>query len=298
MKILVTGSTGLIGSALLPHLTAAGHSVTRIVRRAPQAAGEVQWDPASGRFDASGLEGHEAVVHLAGHNIAAGRWTASVKERIRSSRTKGTRLMAETIARLQPPPKVLVSSSAIGYYGDRGDEVLTEESPPGSDFLSQVAVEWEEATRPAEERGIRVVRVRTGIVLSPRGGALARMLTPFRLGVGGRVGSGRQWWSWIAMDDLLEVFRFALTTESVRGPVNAVAPNPLTNAEFTKVLGRVLHRPTVFPVPAFVLKLVFGEMAEALLLASTRVAPARLAAAGFTFRFPELEPALGHLLGR
>ncbi len=297
MKILVTGSTGLIGSALLPHLTAAGHSVARIVRHAAQP-GEVHWDPASGHIDSAGLEGHDAVVHLAGHNIAAGRWTASVKEKIRSSRVTGTTLLAEALARLSQPPKVLVCSSAIGYYGDRGDEPLTEESPPGNDFLSQVAVEWENATRPAEDRGVRVVRLRTGIVLSPKGGALARMLTPFRLGVGGRVGSGRQWWSWISMDDLLDVYRLALTTEPLRGPVNAVAPNPLTNAEFTKVLGRVLSRPTLFPAPAFMLKLVLGEMAEALLLASTRVVPARLAAAGFAFRYPELEPALRHLLGK
>lgn len=297
MRILITGSTGLIGSALVPHLSAAGHSIGRLVRRTPRS-GEIRWDPAAGRIDAAGLEGYDAVVHLAGHNIAAGRWTASVKQKICASRVEGTRLLAEALARLAQIPKVLVCASAIGYYGDRADEVLKEESSAGKGFLPDVAVSWEAAARPAEGRGIRVVWVRTGIVLTPKGGALARMLTPFKLGLGGRAGSGRQWWSWIAMDDLLEIYRRALEADSLAGAVNAVAPNPVTNAEFTKTLGRVFRRPTVFPVPAFVLKLVFGEMAEALLLASARVAPARLASLGFGFRFGELEPALRHLLGR
>jgi uncharacterized protein (TIGR01777 family) len=243
-----------------------------------------------------GSEEPDAVVHLAGENIAAGRWTERQKARIRDSRVKGTRLLCDLLARYSPPPKALVCASAVGYYGDRGDEILKEESAPGSDFLFDVCREWEAATQTAVERGIRVVNLRIGVVLSPLGGALAKMLTPFKLGAGGVIGSGRQYMSWIALDDVVRAFHFALTNQSLLGPVNAVAPNPVTNRDFTRTLGRVLSRPTVFPMPAFAARLAFGEMADALLLASTRVEPARLLAGSFIFRYPDLEGALRHLL--
>lgn len=297
MKVLVTGSTGLVGSALVPFLLTSGHQVARLVRSPPTAGGDVHWDPAAGRLEPTNLEGLDAVVHLAGERIT-GRWTAAKKARIRSSRVQGTRLLAETLARLARPPKTLVCASAIGYYGDRGDEVLREESPSGAGFLAEVCREWEAAARPAAEKGIRVVHLRIGVVLSAAGGALALMLTPFKLGLGGRVGSGQQYMSWIAIDDLAGIIQHALTNESLRGPVNAVAPRAITNREFTKTLGRVLGRPTVFPMPAFAARLAFGQMADELLLASARVEPARLIASGYKFRTPELEAALRHLLGK
>lgn len=296
MKILISGSTGLVGSALAPHLSGAGHSITRLVRGEARA-GEAHWDPAAGKIDEGGLEGHDAVVHLAGENIT-GRWTEAKKAAIRNSRVKGTRLLAEALARLSAAPKTLVSASAVGYYGDRGDAVLTEESTPGSLFLSEVAREWESATQPAAAKGIRVVTLRIGVVLSPEGGALKEMLLPFKLGLGGRVGSGKQYWSWIALDDLLGVIQLALSNEKLRGAVNAVSPNPVTNSEFTRALGRVLGRPTIFPMPAFAARLVFGQMADELLLASTRVEPGRLKEANYEFRFPQLEAALRHLLDK
>jgi len=298
MKISVSGSTGLIGSALVSFLASQGHEVIPLTRAkpAPGKAG-IQWDPAAGTIDVTGLEGLDGVVHLAGESIAQ-RWTPAAKARIRESRIRGTRLLAESLARLAQPPKVLVSASAIGYYGDRGDEVLREESGPGSDFLAGVARDWEAATEPADQVGIRVVPLRIGIVLSPAGGALARMLLPFRMGVGGVIGSGRQYWSWIAIEDLLGAILHALTTKTLRGPVNTVAPNPVTNREFTKILGRVLGRPTVFPLPAFAAHLALGEMADALLLASARVDPGKLLASGYQFRYPDLEEALRHLLGK
>lgn len=297
MKVAVTGATGLVGSALVPVLATAGHEVVRLVRAMPTAGGDIHWDPAAGRLDAASLEGLDAVVHLAGERIT-GRWTAAKKARIRSSRVQGTRLLAETLARLTRPPKALVCASAVGYYGERGTEVVREESPPGAGFLAEVCREWEAAARPAAEKGIRVVHLRIGVVLSAAGGALALMLTPFKLGLGGRVGSGRQYMSWIAIDDLAGIIPHALTNESLRGPVNAVAPQPVTNLEFTKTLGRVLGRPTIFPMPAFAARLAFGEMADELLLASTRVEPARLIASGYKFRAPELEAALRRLLGK
>jgi len=294
MKILVSGSTGLVGSALVPFLLTGGHQVARLVRSQPTAGGEVPWDPAAGRLEATNLEGLDAVVHLAGERIT-GRWTAAKKARIRSSRVQGTRLLAETLAR---PPKTLVCASAIGYYGHRGDELLREESPPGAGFLAEVCREWEAAARPAAEKGIRVVQLRIGVVLSAAGGALALMLTPFKLGLGGRVGTGQQYMSWIALDDLAGIIQHALANESLRGPVNAVAPRAITNREFTKTLGRVLGRPTIFPMPAFAARLAFGQMADELLLASARVEPTRLIASGYKFRTPELEAALRHLLGK
>ncbi|MBI4553602.1 MAG: TIGR01777 family protein [Candidatus Latescibacteria bacterium] len=297
MNILITGSTGLIGSALISSFTTGEHQITRLVRSKPRPGmGEVFWNPQDGSIEMPGLEGMDAVVHLAGETIAE-RWTAEKKARIRDSRVNGTRLLSESLARLAQPPNVVVCASAIGYYGDRGDDVLREDSPPGSGFLAEVCREWEAAAAPAVQQGLRVVHLRIGVVLSPAGGALAKMLPPFRMGVGGRIGSGRQYMSWIAIDDLIGVFHYALTTESLTGPVNAVAPNPVTNLEFTNTLGRVLGRPTLFPLPAVAARLAFGEMANDLLLASTRVEPAQLLSIGYTFRYPELEGALQHLLG-
>lgn len=299
MRILVTGSSGFIGSALIPHLVATGHGVTRLVRSAPRPGGEeVFWNPEAGKIDSASLEGFDAVVHLAGENIAAGRWTARRKARIRDSRITGTRLLAQTLAGLVKRSRALICSSAIGYYGNRGDEILKESSPPGADFLAGVCCEWEAAAGPAAGAGIRVVNLRTGIVLGREGGVLGKMLLPFQLGLGGKIGGGKQYMSWIAMDDLAGVFLHALRTDSLAGPVNAVAPQPVTNAEFTKTLGRILHRPTLFPMPAFAARLALGEMADALLLSSARVEPARLVETGFQFRFRALEPAVRHVLGR
>jgi len=280
MKILVTGSSGLVGSALLPALAAAGHSVTRLAHDKP-------WPD---------LAGHDAAVNLAGDPIAAGRWSPAKKARIRDSRVRLTRQLAESLARLAPPPKVLVSASAIGYYGSRGDELLRDDSLPGLDFLAGVCCDWEAAAKPAAESGVRVVYLRFGVILSEAGGALAKMLTPFKLGAGGVLGDGRQWMSWIALADVVGAIQHALAVESLRGPVNAVAPKPVTNREFTRALGRVLRRPTLLPMPAFAARLAFGEMADALLLASQRVEPAKLLASGYRFQFPELEDALRHLL--
>ena len=299
MRVLVSGSSGLVGSALVPTLETAGHSVVRLVRRAP-AANEVLLDPAidpplATPAESGKPEGFDAVVHLAGESIA-GRWTAAKKTRIRESRVQGTRMLASALTRSNPRPKVMVCASAIGIYGDRGDEVLREESASGSDFLAEVGKEWEAATEPASRVGIRVVSLRIGVVLSPRGGALGRMLTPFRMGAGGRIGSGRQWMSWITLDDVVGVIQHALATDTLRGPVNTVAPAPLTNVQFTRALGQALHRPTIFPLPAFIVRLMFGEMGEALLLGSQRVDCGKLLASGFQFRHPEIMPALEALL--
>jgi len=299
MRVLLSGSSGLVGSALVPFLTHAGHQVVRLVRSQPKdEASEVRWDPEAGDIDAAGLRGVDAAVHLAGESIAAGRWTAARKARILESRAKGTRLLAQTLAGLQPVPKALVSASAVGYYGDRGEETLSEDSASGSAFLSEVCRQWEAATEPAAAAGIRVVNLRSGVVLSTAGGALPRLLTPFRLGVGGTLGSGKQFMSWIALDDVTAAILHALMTETLRGPVNAVAPQAITNREFTKTLGRVLGRPTLFPMPACAARLAFGQMADELLLASQRVEPAKLLASGYRFRFPDLESALRHLLGK
>jgi hypothetical protein len=303
MRVIVTGSTGLVGSALVRSLLADGHEVTRLVRggsqgfRAPGTAA-VHWDPERGEIDARALEGHDAAVHLAGENVGEGRWDEEKKRRIMESRRKGTSLLAGALAGLGAKPRVLVSASATGFYGDRGAEVLREESASGSDFLSEVCREWEKATLQATEAGIRVVHLRIGVVLSAEGGALPKMLTPFKLGVGGKIGSGGQYMSWISLEDLLGVIRRAVEDESLRGPVNAVAPQQVTNAEFTKALGRALGRPTFFAVPAFAARLAFGETADALLLASARVEPARLKEAGFQFKHPEIEGALRSALGK
>jgi uncharacterized protein (TIGR01777 family) len=298
MKVAVTGASGLVGGALLPYLTTGGHEVVRLVRREPMGNGEVQWDPAAGKLDTASLAGVEAVVHLSGESVADGRWTEARKARLRESRLLPTRLLAESLARMDRPPKVLVSASAIGYYGDRGSEALSESSPAGTGFLADLCGAWEAATEPARRAGIRVVNLRIGIVLSPAGGALGKMLLPFKLGAGGRIGDGRQLMSWIGLDDLLDVIHHALIDGRLSGPVNAVSPEPVTNAELTKVLGRVLGRPTVAPLPAFAARLALGEMADALLLSSAGVQPERLLAAGHTFRHADLEAALRHLLGR
>lgn len=298
MRVLVTGSRGLIGTALIERLRAGGHSTTRLVRGAPQA-GEVAWDPSAGTIDAAALEGHDGVVHLAGEGIGDHRWTTAHKARVLDSRKAGTRLLTEALAGLDQPPAVLVSASAVGYYGDRGDEVLTEESTPGSGFLADVVREWEAATAPASDAGIRTVLARTGIVLSDRGGALAEMLPIFKLGAGGKLGSGRQWWSWISLDDHCAAIERTLTDSTLSGPVNCTSPNPVTNAVFTSTLGRVLRRPAIAPVPKLALSIRFGrEMAEEMLLAGQRVVPARLEAAGFGFAQPELAGALRAILGR
>ncbi len=297
MNIAVTGSSGLVGSTLVPMLTTGGCNVTKLVRR-PAGVGEIGWDPRSVSFDASPLEGIDGVVHLAGKNIAAARWTTKVKEDIQSSRVEGTRKLCEALSRMKSPPKVLVCASAIGFHGDRGDEILTEDSSPGAGFLAEVAQQWEAATQPARDAGIRVANLRFGMILSPKGGALAKMLLPFRLGGGGRIGSGRQYWSWISIDDAAGSVHHALMTDSLSGPVNAVAPHSVTNLEFTKTLGRVLVRPTIMPMPAFAARLALGEMADELLLSSTRVAPVKLTESGYDFRQPRLETALRHVLGQ
>lgn len=298
MRIAVSGSTGLVGSALRNLLADTDHDVIPLVRPGASAPeGSVRWDP-SGEIEVAGLEGLDGVVHLAGENIAGGRWTAVRKRRIRESRVYGTRALASAIARLANPPGVLVCASAIGYYGDRGDEVLREDSAPGTSFLSHVCQEWEKASEPATQAGVRVVNLRFGVILSRLGGALAKMLPPFRLGVGGRIGSGRQQMSWLSIDDAVGIVAHVLRRDGLRGAVNAVSPSPVTNAEFTRILGRVLSRPTPFPMPAFAARLAFGEMADELLLASTRVEPARLRTAGYGFLHSDLETALRHVLGR
>jgi uncharacterized protein (TIGR01777 family) len=296
MKILVSGSHGLVGKALIRSLTSDGHDVVRLVRGKPSTATEIEWHPNEGRLDASALEDLDAVVHLAGESIATGRWSDEKKRAIRDSRVKGTALLSEALARLTRPPSVFVSASAIGYYGNRGDELLTETSAPGKDFLSDVCVEWEQATQPAVEKGIRTVHARFGIILDANEGALAKMLTPFRMGIGGRIGNGKQWMSWIAIEDVVNGLRFLIQDQSISGPVNFVAPNAVTNAEFTKVLGRVLSKPTLFPVPVFGVRLAFGEMADALLLSSQRVDPRVMKQKGFVFRWAMLEEALRNLL--
>ena len=297
MKILVSGSHGLVGKALVRSLTGDGHEVIRLVR-GEHALGspEVGWQPQQGRIDVEHLEGIHAVVHLAGENIASGRWSAEKKKAIRESRVKGTALLSNALAQLSRPPSAFLSASAIGYYGDRGDESLTEKSAPGKDFLSSVCVEWEAATRPAVEKGIRTIYTRFGIILDPNEGALGKMLPPFRMGVGGRVGDGKQWMSWIALDDVVNGLKFLIEDELVQGPVNFVAPEPVRNTEFTATLGRILKRPTFFPIPAFGARLAFGEMADALLLSSQKVEPSVLEDKGFMFTWPTLEPALRHLI--
>lgn len=296
-RIVLSGASGLIGVELAAFLRTAGHRVVSLVRRPPVAGGdEIYWNPAAGEIDAAALEGVDAVVHLAGESIA-GRWTPARKEAIRKSRVVGTLLLCAALARLRKRPQVLISASAIGYYGNRGDEVLTEDSDPGTGFLPDVCQAWETATNAARQGGVRVVNLRIGVVLSPRGGALATMRTPFKLGAGGAVGGGGQYMSWIALDDVVGAIQHALFTHELSGPVNATAPAPATNREFTKTLGRVLRRPTVLPAPAFAVRALLGEMGQTLLLEGARALPARLQASGFQFLHPDLESALRGELG-
>lgn len=299
MRILVSGSSGLVGGSLVPFLRSREHEVTRLVRSSRISSdNQLHWDPGSGDIDLEGAGAIDAVVHLAGENIANKRWSEAQKSKIRDSRIQGTKLLCEKLAQLDSKPKVLVCASAIGYYGDRGDELLNESSDPGIGFLTDVCEEWEAATKAARDAGIRVVNVRFGIILSPCGGALQKMLLPFQLGLGGDLGNGKQYMSWIAVEDVVGAIFHAINTDSVEGPVNVVSPNPVTNKDFTKTMSKVLFRPAIFPAPAFVLKIVLGEMAEALLLSSSRVEPKKLLASGYEFKYPELEQALRHLLGK
>ncbi len=299
MRILLSGSTGFIGKALQGTLKAEGHEVVPLLRRAPeQAEGSfVLWDPAAGQLQPADLEGRDVVVHLAGENIAARRWTEAQKERIRSSRVDATRLLAETLAKLRQKPHSLLCASAVGFYGDRGDEILSEASAPGSGFLAQLCQAWETACQPAQQAGIRVVHLRFGVVLGPSGGMLAKQLPLFRWGLGGRLGTGRQWISWVSLADLTAAVRHLLINRSLSGPFNITAPAPVTNAEWTVTLSRLLRRPAIFHLPAWLLRMLLGEMAEQLLLASTRAIPYRLQDSGFTFQEGILEPALRRMLG-
>lgn len=289
MKVVVGGSSGLVGTALLERLRGEGHAVERLVRDGRDG---IVWDPATYALTSPDqLSAFDAVVHLGGEGIA-GRWTTEKKRRIRDSRVQSTQALAQTVARLKDKPSVLVVASAIGYYGDRNNEELTEKSAPGSGFLAKVCQQWEQAADPAREAGIRVVHLRFGMALSARGGALKTMLPPFKAGLGGKVGSGQQWMSWISLDDAVGVVLHALTDNTIEGPINAVAPTPCTNLEFTKTLGSVLHRPTALPVPAFLVRLALGEMADALLLASQRVRPGKLSASGYLFQHTAVKEAL------
>jgi uncharacterized protein (TIGR01777 family) len=293
VNVLVTGSHGLVGSALIPGLRADGHRVLRLVRDAPEGADDVRWDPANGYVDAAGLVGIDGVVHLAGAGIGDKKWTPQRKRLILDSRTQGTRVLAETLANLDRPPVVLVSGSAVGYYGDRGDEVLTEQAPPGDDFPAQVCLAWEGATAAAAEAGIRVVTIRTGIVLAAHGGALQRMLLPFKLGLGGRIGSGKQYMSWISLDDEVGAIRHLLTADRVSGPVNLTAPGPVTNRDFTAALGRAVHRPTLLPTPLTPLKVLYGdELVRHLLIEGQRALPRVLEGSGYEFRHSDIDAAL------
>ncbi|MBU1712853.1 MAG: TIGR01777 family oxidoreductase [Proteobacteria bacterium] len=299
MKILMTGSSGLIGSVLIPFFTTGGHNVHTLVRKAPfLEKGEAFWDPEKKRLDPSVFDGADAVIHLAGEHIGEGRWTDEKKRRIIESRTKGTSLIAETMSKLASPPPVLICASAIGYYGNRGDKFLTEDAPPGDDFISKVCSAWEKSAQAAVDAGIRVAFMRIGIALSPAGGALLRLLLPFRAGLGGKIASGSQFMSWVGIDDVVGAFFHVLADNKIAGPVNVVSPNPVTNLEFTKTLGRVLSRPAVFSIPAAAINLAFGEMGREVLLSSTKVLPEKLLETGYRFRNPDLSGALSHLLGK
>jgi uncharacterized protein len=295
VKVAISGASGLIGSALVPGLRAAGHDVVRLVRREPSAADEIRWDPAAGTLDASALQGVDAIVNLSGENIGQ-RWTQSRKQEIRDSRVHATTLLASAAASLEPRPSVLVCAGGAGVYGDRGDEIVTEQSTLGTGFEADVVRAWEEACQPARDAGIRVVNFRQGMVLARGDGALERMLLPFKLGVGGRVGSGKQWWTWVARDDVVRAYVFVLQ-QAIEGPVNLCAPNPVTCKQFTDALGRALRRPTIVPAPAFAIRTLFGEMGDNVLLRGRRALPARLLDAGFEFSAPTIDVALERALG-
>ncbi len=296
MKVAVSGASGFLGSALVPALASAGHELVTLVRRTPARPGEIEWDPAAGSIDADGLAGVEAIVNLSGATIGR-RWTAERKREILDSRVDSTALLAVTAAALEPRPRILVCAGGVGIYGDRGEEILTEESAVGTGFLADVGQAWEVAAEPARVAGIRVVNFRQGIVLAKEEGALARMLTPFRLGGGGRLGSGKQWWSWIGLDDVVAAYAFVLERDDLSGPIDLTSPNPVTNSHFTSALGHALRRPTVLPVPAVAIRMLFGEMGDAALLQGQRALPARLLDAGFSFRFGDLEAAIERALG-
>ena len=296
--ILIAGASGLIGSCLVPFLTTGGHRVIKLVRREPlQGKDEVFWDPSAGILDPDDLNNIDAVINLAGDNIAQGRWTDEKKKRIIDSSVKGTLLLSETIAKLKYKPSVFICASAVGYYGNRDDTLLTEEDEAGDGFLASVCVDWEKSTSPASQAGIRTAFVRFGAVLSPRGGALAKMLFPFKMGFGGKIASGKQYLSWIAIDDVLGAVYHVIMNDSINGPVNLVSPNPLANVDFTRILCRAISKPMIFPLPAWVVKLMFGEMGNEALLSSIRVKPKKLLDTGYSFRFPHLKDALCHLLG-
>ena len=294
MRILITGASGLIGSALATNLKDKGCELLLASRKPSVSPDQIQWTVEDGFAEPERLEGLDAVVHLAGESVSGLRWTDEKKKAIRDSRVLGTRSVVEALSSLKHRPKVLVAASAVGFYGERGDEEVTESSAAGDTFLSDVARSWEAEARRAEDAGIRTVLLRTGIVLSKDGGALGTMLLPFKLGVGGVVGSGKQWMSWVSIDDHISVIEYVIENENIRGAVNSVSPNPITNEEFTKTMGEVLYRPTFIPVPEFVVSMALGEMGDALLLASTKVLPKRLLDAGFVFKYPELKPALEH----
>jgi uncharacterized protein len=305
MRILVSGSTGFLGTSLIEALEKEGHTIARLVRpetRQSKASGvpgqNVRWDPVAGEFYADAAEGADALVHLAGASIANRRWNASRKNLMRTSRIDATRHLMGALSKLRRPPRVIVAASAIGYYGDRGDEILTETSAPGSDFLATLCQEWEAETARGAEFGARVVNLRFGIILAAHGGALPRMALPFKLGVGGRIGSGRQWMSWLALSEVLGMIRFAIQNSQLSGPANAVTSTPVQNSEFTRVLAKTLHRPALFPAPAFILRLALGEMADALLLSSQRVLPSKLEQSGYKFAQHDLAKALAEIFQR
>jgi len=297
MKILISGASGLVGKHLIPTLKAKGHEVYKLVRKTPKSSDEIQWDAEKGfsETEQAKLKNFDAVVHLAGDNVASENWSDEKKRKIRDSRVIGTRVLVDALKQTQNPPRIFVAASAVGFYGNRKSEVLTEDSSAGKGFLTDVCTAWEDEIEKAEAFA-RVVYLRIGVVLAENGGALEKMLTPFKLGVGGTIGSGKQWMSWIALDDLIKIVHFALENENLRGAVNTVAPNPATNEEFTKTLGKVLHRPTVLPIPEFAIKLMFGEMGKTLLLEGARVLPKKLQDAGFEFQFSNLEAAMKHVL--
>jgi uncharacterized protein (TIGR01777 family) len=296
MKVAITGASGLVGSALIPVLKSMGAQITRLVRSKPKA-GELEWHPNQDEVNPGSLEGFDTIINLAGENIAGGRWTDDQKRKIRDSRIHGTHLLSDAIAKLAPKPRVFVCASATGIYGDRDDETLDEQSESGGGFLAGVCREWEKATEPAIKAGIRVVHLRFGPILAREGGMLAKLLTPFKMGMGGKVGSGRQFISWIAIEDAIQAIKLAIEDASISGALNIVSPNPVTNEEFTKTLGHVLNRPTALAMPAFAARLAFGEMADEMLLASQKVIPKKLLSAGFVFHYPELELTLKHLVG-
>lgn len=293
MKIAIAGGSGLLGSALIPDLENEGHEVVRLVRNNPRG-NEIEWHPNQDAIDAEKLAGFDAIINLAGENVAEGRWTEEKKKKIHDSRVHGTHLLSEAIARLARKPRAFLCASATGIYGDRGDESLDEQSESGGGFLAGVCREWEKATEPAQRAGVRVVNFRFGPVIARAGGMLEKMLTPFKMGVGGKIGSGKQYISWVSIDDAVAAMKLALNDESLRGPLNVVSPRPVTNERFTRALGEVLSRPTLMAMPAFAARLAFGEMADEMLLVSQRVLPKKLQAAGFQFQYGDLDAALQH----